>query len=398
MRIALVISSLGAGGAERVMITLANHWAARGRAVTLLTFAPPGSRPYYAVDPRVSLRELDVVASSRRWRSLHQSLRRIFVLRREIRAIQPDVVVSFLAKINIVTVLATRGLDVGVIVSERNNPLRQVVNPVWRWLRHRLYSLADRLVTPSRGVLASLPAAVSARGHVIPNPVDLPEPSPRRADGRTLVAVGRLDEQKGFDLLLPAFARVAGKHPDWRLIIWGEGELRAPLEALRDRLGLTDRVQMPGVTDRPGQWVDDAALFVLSSRYESFGNVVTEAMAAGLPVIVTDCPWGPGEIVHHGVDGWLVPPEDVAALAEGLDLLMGDDALRAGLAEAALRSVRRFGRARVMALWDELVDELCPGRAAAAAAEGGVPEGPLARKRGGGGHADPAGRARRRAG
>jgi glycosyltransferase involved in cell wall biosynthesis len=152
---------------------------------------------------------------------------------------------------------------------------------------------------------------------------------------------------------------------------------------------------MPGVTDRPGQWVDDAALLVLSSRYESFGNVVTEAMAAGLPVIVTDCPWGPGEIVHHGVDGWLVPPEDVAALAEGLDLLMGDDALRAGLAEAALRSVRRFGRARVMALWDELVDELCPGRAAAAAAEGGVPEGPLARKRGGGGHADPAGRARR---
>jgi glycosyltransferase involved in cell wall biosynthesis len=398
MRIALVISSLGAGGAERVMITLANHWAARGRAVTLLTFAPPGSRPYYAVDPRVSLRELDVVASSRRWRSLHQSLRRIFVLRREIRAIQPDVVVSFLAKINIVTVLATRGLDVGVIVSERNNPLRQVVNPVWRWLRHRLYSLADRLVTPSRGVLASLPAAVSARGHVIPNPVDLPEPSPRRADGRTLVAVGRLDEQKGFDLLLPAFARVAGKHPDWRLIIWGEGELRAPLEALRDRLGLTDRVQMPGVTDRPGQWVDDAALFVLSSRYESFGNVVTEAMAAGLPVIVTDCPWGPGEIVHHGVDGWLVPPENVAALAEGLDLLMGDDALRAGLAEAALRSVRRFGRARVVALWDELVDELCPGRAAAAAAEGGMPEGPLAGKRGGGGHADPAGRARRRAG
>jgi hypothetical protein len=90
-------------------------------------------------------------------------------------------------------------------------------------------------------------------------------------------------------------------------------------------------------------------------------------MAAGLPVIVTDCPWGPGEIVRHRVDGWLVPPEDVAALAEGLDLLMGDDALRGGLAEAALRSVRRFSRARVMALWDELVDELCPGHAAPAA-------------------------------
>lgn len=378
MRIALVISSLGAGGAERVIITLANHWAARGRAVTLLTFAPPGSRPYYAIDPRVTLRELDAVPSERRLRSLLQSLRRIVVLRRAIRAIGPHVVISFLAKINIITVLATRGLGIRVIVSERNNPLRQVVSPVWRWLRDRLYGVADRLVTPSRGVLTALPAAIQARGRVIPNPVDLPIPVARRSDGRTLVAVGRLDEQKGFDLLLPAFARIAGNHPAWRLVIWGEGELRAPLEALRDRLGLADRVQMPGVTERPGAWIDDAALFVLSSRYESFGNVVTEAMAAGLPVIVTDCPWGPGEIVRHGVDGWLVPPEDVAALGEGLDLLMGDEALRVRLASAARRSVRRFGRARVMALWEELIDELLPGHAGPASEDRTRPGSPTA--------------------
>jgi glycosyltransferase involved in cell wall biosynthesis len=245
-------------------------------------------------------------------------------------------------------------------VSERNNPERQVVNPVWRWLRLRLYAVADRLVTPSRGVLAALPAALQARGRVIPNPVDLPKAAAPRTASRTLVAVGRLDEQKGFDLLLPAFARVADTHPEWRLVIWGDGELRAPLEALRERLGLADRVHLPGVTARPGQWIDDAALFVLSSRYESFGNVITEAMAAGLPVIAANCPWGPGEIIRHGVDGWLVAPEDVGALAEGLDLLMGDAALRARLAAEARHSVRRFGRARVMALWDELVDDLRP--------------------------------------
>ena len=397
MKIALVISSLGAGGAERVMITLANYWAARGRAVTLLTFAPPGTRPYYALDPRVTLRELDLVASRRRLLSLRQSVHRVLVLRREIRAIEPDVVISFLAKINVITVLATRGLDVGVIVSERNNPLRQVVNPVWRWLRLRLYGVADRLVTPSRGVLTSLPAAVRARGRVIPNPVDLPEPSPRRTDGRTLVAVGRLDEQKGFDILLPAFAKIAGRHPEWRLVIWGDGELRTELEALRDHLGLADRVQMPGVTARPGQWVDDASLFVLSSRYESFGNVVTEAMAAGLPVLVTDCPWGPGEIVRHDVDGWLVPPEDGAALAEGLDRLMGDDALRARLAAAALRNVRRFGRERVMALWDELVEGLRPDAAGTVAA-GDMQPSAQAGGPGGARHPAPAARVRHEAG
>jgi glycosyltransferase involved in cell wall biosynthesis len=350
------------------MITLANHLAARGRDVTLLTFAPPGTRPYYPVDSRVTLRELDVVASERRVRSLQQMLWRIFVLRRALRAIEPDVVISFLFKVNIITILATRGLDARLIVSERNNPDRQVVNPVWRWLRHRLYGVADCLVTPSRGVLNSLPAALRARGRVIPNPVDLPRTSAHPAASRTLVAVGRLVHQKGFDLLLPAFARVAAKYPDWRLVIWGEGDQRAPLEALREQLELTDRVQLPGLTERPSQWIDAAALFVLSSRYESFGNVITEAMAAGLPVIVTDCPWGPGEIVQHGVDGWLVPPEDVAALATGLDLLMGDAALRARLAEAARHNVQRFERERVMAMWDELVGSLRPGPEAPAAA------------------------------
>jgi glycosyltransferase involved in cell wall biosynthesis len=361
MRIALVISSLGAGGAERVIITLANHWAARGWAVTLVTFDPPGSRPYYAVDPRVTLRQLDLVASKRPLRAIWQSLRRIFVLRRAIRAIAPEVVISFLAKINVTTVLATRGLDVGVVVSERNNPERQAVSPIWRWLRHRLYGVADRLVTPSQGVLDSLPAAVRAHGRVIQNPVDLPEPAARNDVCRTLVAVGRLENQKGFDLLLPAFAKVAGDHPDWRLVIWGEGTLRARLEALRDSLGLADRVQLPGLTEHPGQWVEEAAMFVLSSRFESFGNVVTEAMAAGLPVLVTDCPWGPGEIVQHDVDGWLVPPEDVAALAQGLDKLMADGQLRARLAAAAQRNVRRFGRESVMAMWDDLVCNLRPG-------------------------------------
>jgi glycosyltransferase involved in cell wall biosynthesis len=362
-RIALVITGLGAGGAERVLVGMANHWAAKGIGVTLISFEPPGTPSYYPLDPGVELRQLDLKAQAGApWRTAWQSMVRVLALRRAFRACRPDVAIAFLAKVNIITVVATRGLGLPVILSERNNPERQGFSPVWVWLRHRLYALADGFVTPSRGVLECFPDPLRARGRVISNPVDLPPSPPARAGSRTLVAVGRLVEQKGFDLLLEAFASIAPGRPDWRLVIWGEGPERGRLEALRDRLGLGDRVALPGLTARPGQWTEDAALFVLSSRYESFGNVITEAMASGLPVVAFDCPFGPGEIVRDGVEGVLVPPEDVAALAAALAALLADPERRVRLGAAARAGVQRFERTRVMALWDDLIAEVTAAR------------------------------------
>jgi glycosyltransferase involved in cell wall biosynthesis len=266
-------------------------------------------------------------------------------------------------------VLATRGLGLPVIVSERNNPERQRFRATWRWLRARLYGVAYCVVTPSRGVLESFPRAIRARGRVIPNPVDLTPPRRRLTGTRRLVAVGRLVHQKGFDLLLRAFARIAPEHPEWTLTIWGEGDRRPPLEALRAELGLQEKVRLPGLTERPGQWVEEAEVFVLSSRFESFGNVVTEAMVAGLPVVAFDCPWGPGEILRDGDDGLLVPPEDVEALAAALRRLILDPDLRRRLGEAGARNVRRFRSDAIGAQWDALIGEAV----AATGAAGAVP-------------------------
>ena len=356
MRIALVITALGAGGAERILLGMAHGGAAEGAAGTLITFEPPGTKPYYRVDPRVELRQLDLEAVRRpRWRAAWQSVERIIALRRALRACQPDVAIAFLAKVNVISVLATRGLRLPLIVSERNNPQRQRFNPVWVWLRHRLYTRADGFVTPSEGVMRCFPRRLRARGKVIPNPVELPASVPARAASRKLVAVGRLVHQKGFDLLLQAFARIAPAHPEWRLVIWGEGPERDTLKELREKLGLRRRVDLPGLTGRPGQWTDDAGLFVLSSRFESFGNVITEAMASALPVVAFDCPWGPREILRDQVEGVLVPQGDVAALAATLDRLLGDPARRAALGAAARQGARRFDRARVMTAWQEAI-------------------------------------------
>ena len=276
-------------------------------------------------------------------------------MRQTLRAADPDLAISFLAKINVLTVLASRGLDFPVVVSERNNPERQRFRGIWSWLRQRLYGAAYCVVTPSRGVLESFSGAIRERGRVIPNPVDLaPAACAPRGSGR-LVAVGRLVHQKGFDLLLQAFAKIAPEHPEWTLTIWGEGEQRSALETLSADLGLAGRVRLPGLTERPGQWVAAADVFVLSSRYESFGNVITEAMAAGLPIVAFDCPWGPGDILRDGEDGLLVPPEDVDALAAALGRLLLDADLRARLGAAAAHNVRRFAREGILAQWDALV-------------------------------------------
>jgi glycosyltransferase involved in cell wall biosynthesis len=161
--------------------------------------------------------------------------------------------------------------------------------------------------------------------------------------------------QKGFDLLLKAFAKTRQDFPQWRLVIWGEGSDRAELEAERDRLGLQDCVEMPGITSRPGIWVETADAFVLSSRYEGWGIVLLEAMAAGIPVLSFDCQWGPREMVDDGRDGLLVENGSVDALAAGLIRLLGDEELRARLGKAAAASAARFTPQNVMRDWDQVI-------------------------------------------
>lgn len=358
MRLTLVISALSAGGAERIMVSLANHWADQGRQVTLITF--DAAKPYYPLDQRVDLRQLNLHTYSRPLpKALTSVVRRIVGLRRVIKQSRPDIVISFLGKINALTVIATRGLSIPVVVSERNNPGKQVFRPAWHWTRRRLYGLASRVVTPSQGVLDWFPENVRACGQVIPNPVDLPsEIRPRLPGSPGLIAVGRLEDQKGFDLLLRAYSKIADRFPDWSLIIRGEGQLRESIERQRDELGLRDKVHLPGITDVPGTWVDEGEVFVLSSRYESFGNVLTEAMVAGLPIVSFDCPFGPGEIITDGVDGLLVPPEDPDALADAMLTVMQNAELRQRLGQAAQKNVRRFERSRIMCHWDELVADL----------------------------------------
>lgn len=354
MRIFIVLSAVGPGGAERVASLLGREWCRQGREVTLVSFDRCDARSYHALGPGVRVVHLKIANQpSSRISAAFRSVRRIVALRRLIRREAPDLVVSFLTKMNVLTLLACRGLRVPVVICERNNPLRQEAHPLWWSLHERLRKRAT-LVLQTRASLDAFAGRDLGRIRVIPNPLE-PVAAIDRPESRTIVAVGRLVPQKGFDLLLRAFSRIADQRPDWSLLIWGEGPERERLTRDRDALGLKHRVSLPGVTVSPGAWMEVGSIFVLASRYEGFPNVLVEAMAAGFPVVSFDCPWGPAEIIEDGRDGLLVPVADEASLAHALKRLIDDPHLRSTLGDTARRNVQRFSAGRIFEQWEELI-------------------------------------------
>ena len=365
MRIAFVIPSLELGGAERTLAMLANAWAKRDKEVTVIIFNH-SEGPSYPLHHNVRLCSLDVpnVRARHLWQAFSTNLQRVRRLRRAIRKGRPDVVISFMDFPNIITLLATRGLRVPLVITEHANPDYVDIGRVWDLLRRLMYRFADMLVCPTSQMAALLQKRVKVTGRGIPNPVELPagvmqsnEPL-RRDTGHVVVGVGRLVPQKGFDLLLEAFSRVAGRHPDWSVTIIGAGPLKDQLEAQSESLGLMQRVTFTGSLADPFPIMRSADLFVFSSRFEGFGNALAEAMACGLPVISFDCTAGPSDIIRHGIDGILVPPEDTGALAAAMDNLMGDPQERATLASRAPEVLARFSLERVLSLWEELFDQI----------------------------------------
>ena len=380
MRLTLIISSLSSGGAERVMSTMANHWAEKGRRITLLTFDDGSEPPFYDLHPKVNHYPLNLFKSSiNPIERVGNALKRHWALRRAIVASRPQAVLSFIDTANVRVLLATLGLRLPVIVSERIDPAHHSIPKRWSTLRRWLYPRATCLIVQTQDALAYFSVAVRRKARVIPNPVTAPPhlpaeqfAGPRRTHrqaqagggkvrskrrAKTVIAMGRLARQKGFDLLLKAFAEISHEHPAWTVVVWGDGSLRPKLEAVRDELGLKGRVSFPGLTRKPFEEMRQADLFVLSSHYEGFPNVLCEAMACGLPVVSFDCPSGPREIIRDGIDGVLVPPGDVRALAAAMDRLMDDASERERLAAHAPEVVERFGMQEVMGMWEAVIRE-----------------------------------------
>jgi glycosyltransferase involved in cell wall biosynthesis len=363
MRIMLAVSSMAAGGAERVAATLVNHWSATGHAVALVTVAA-SDRDFYRLDHRVARIDLDLLRNSRNWRDfILVNFERLRRLRSAMRDFKPEVVLSFLDATNVRMLLASIGTGIPVIVEEHIDPRQRPLGRIVKLLRHLLYKRAAAVVVLTPGIAQWASSFVKHEAiHVIPNPIDGQFCKNGRLeahrDGHRVIAIGRLELQKGFDMLLRAFAQCAQGHPDWTLKIIGDGSERERLQALARVLQISDRVDWQLPAKEPEKELRRSDLFVLSSRYEGLPMVLLEAMACGLPVVSFDCPSGPKEIIRDGEDGLLVRANDIDALAQAIRHLMSSEGERKRLGENATRIVERFGLAKISEMWSTLFGQV----------------------------------------
>ena len=222
-----------------------------------------------------------------------------------------------------------------------------------------VYPRLDVVSTLTEGDADDYRRHLEGRTRVVCMPNGVPELGGRRAalDAKVVVAAGRMGPQKGFDRLLPVWAKVAREHPDWELRIWGGGKGIGKLRRQADELGIADSAHIMGFTSKLHEEFADSSLYVMSSRNEGFPMVLLEAMSAGLPVVSYDCPTGPRDIVREGVDGYVVPNGDGDALAAALGRLMDDAEMRKAFGAAAVEGAARYDIAAIARRWEELLAE-----------------------------------------
>ena len=365
----MVISSLGGGGAERVMVDLCRFLNDAGRDVTLLTLSG-NDTDAYQVPPGVHRERMEIRKEAHSlFDSLRFSLHHLRAMRGRIVSLRPDIVVSFVEQTNVRVIACLLGTRIPVVVSERVHPGSHKIAQTWNWGRRLLYRRSVAVVVQTEAIAEWFSKSIrTSRLVVIPNAVRSSDsfPSLRSVEqtslnGPYVLAVGRLVHQKGFDLLIEAFRRSELAQLGWKLVILGEGDQRPALIQQAKAAGIYHALQMPGHVDNVGPWLEKAEIFALSSRYEGFPNALIEAMQLGRAVVSFDCPSGPSDVIQHGQNGLLVPAEDVDALASALERLGHDHALRLRLGSAATGVNERFSQVEIYGRWLRLIDDAVAG-------------------------------------
>ncbi|MFG1664376.1 glycosyltransferase family 4 protein [Streptomyces sp. Y7] len=381
----LLHNAYGIGGTITTTFNLAQALAER-HEVEIVSALRHRERPNFALDPRVALRPL-VDLRREKEHPLHRRPARVFPAAEyrygQYSELTDRRIGECLAQTDADVVIGTRpGLNVHLARQAPEHVVRigqehltlDNHSPRLRTALRRAYRRLDVLTTVTEADAAAYRRKMRLPGvrvEALPNSVPDPVLPPADGSAKVIVAAGRLVPVKRYDLLVEAFAPVAAAHPDWRLRIYGKGEEHARLRQLIEDLGLSDHAFLMGAAaPMEAEWVK-GSIGATAANFEPFGMTIVEAMRCGLPVVSTDCPYGPGEIIEDGTDGRLVPVGDREAMSAALLELVRDDERRRRMGRRALENARRFAPVPVVEQAERLIDE---ARAARGAARRAAPE------------------------
>jgi len=378
MKVAYIYTALTTyGGVDRVLTVKANYLAEHmGYDVTIITESQAGRPPVFPLSPKVKHIDLETDFDE----EYHYSgLKRYMVYRRLMKQyrermektltkMRPDIVCTTCGRdLDFLCKLKDGSKKVGEshiakqfvrnfhLMEQRGFPYN-IVARYWRHKQEKAVRQLDGFVVLTKHDAESW--AEVRHSTIIPNPLILNVEKCALLENHEVISVGRLEEQKGFDLLLESWAKVVAKHPDWHLTICGEGSQRGLLQSIVEKLDIGRSVSLVGqIKDVSSRYLE-SSIYALSSRFEGFGLVLTEAMSFGLPCVAFNCPYGPSDIITDGEDGMLVENGNTDALADGICRLIENHSQRKQFGKNAKKNIQRYAIENVMPQWDKLFTSL----------------------------------------
>jgi len=362
------------GGMERVLSRKVNYLAQAGHEVSIITFNQQGRKPFFELHPSVVCYDLAIpyeqyqkggilnrLALYVRLPQLHRLHRKR--LEQLLLKLKADIVVSmFNEEASFLPSIQDGSHKILEFHFSKHNGLKDLRRGIWRLIDELRAKKDERIVRPFDRFVVLTEEDAAAWGalpnlRVIPNPLPFYSDSPSDCSAHQLLAMGRYDDQKHFDLLIDLWAQLAPDYPDWRLVIAGDGKLRPEHTAQVERLGLKS-VELMRPTHQVQELYRASSIYTMTSRYEGLPMVLIEAQQMGLPIVSFACPCGPRDVITDGVDGYLLEVGDHAGFIQALRRLMDSEAERPRTGAAARIASERYDLEHIMKSWLALFDEL----------------------------------------
>lgn len=359
MKLAFYIGSLNRGGAERVISNLANFFCERGYEVVMVTKLKEKNE--YILHPDIPRIIADITPEEETTSRVRNFVRRVKKLRNIWKKEKPDLIISFIKKNNFMAIVSCAFLKPRVVISVRSAPEREYGTWLERALAFFLFQIADGVILQTRQAFSFFPKTIQRKAVLLPNSLtgDFLETPYTGIRKKEIVSVGRIDENKNQIMLVKAFEKISERYPEWKCLIYGDGEGTIKLQEYIQGKKLDSCVKLMGKTDNVKASIEQSSIFVLTSRVEGMPNALIEAMALGLAVVSTDCPCGgPADLIMQGENGILVEVDDTEALADALIQMIENEVVREQMGKSAAEIRERLHPNTVNQEWETYVQRV----------------------------------------